>query len=118
MIFGKQLFLKKLPSCFLFSKDDMEFIPSWMQVCGLPADCWTTSVLSKIASAVGKPIHTDVLTITKRGANYARVLIEIDAEKPRILDYVVKFPNEKKLRSRSSMRLKQNSVISANLWDI
>lgn len=96
MIFGNQLFLKKLPRCFLFSKEDMDFILSWVQIFGLPVDFWTTSVLSKIASVVGKPIHTDVLTITKRGANYARVLVEIDSKKPSILDYAVKFTNGKK----------------------
>lgn len=92
IISGRQLFLKQLPSCFLYSKEDMVFLPSWVQIYGLPADCWTVPALSKIASVVGKPIHTDQLTISKKGSTYARVLVEIDAKKTRIWDYPVILP--------------------------
>lgn len=97
MIMGRQLFLKKLTSCFLFSKEDMVSLPSWIQIHGLPANCWTTQALSRIASVVGKPIHTDKLAISKKGHNYARVPVELDAKKSRILDYSIKLPTGKQV---------------------
>lgn len=84
MLRGRQLFLKIMPSCLLFSKEDMIFLPSWVQIFGLPTDCWTTQALSKVASVVGKLLHTDMLTISKKGSKYARVLVELDAKKPRV----------------------------------
>lgn len=95
LISGRQLFLKKMPSCFLYSKDDMMTLPSWIQIFGLPADCWTVPALSKIASVVGKPIHTDQLTISKKGSTYARVLVEIDAKKDRVWECPVMLPTGK-----------------------
>lgn len=63
MILGRRLFLKALPSCFLYSKDEMMLLPTRVQIFGLPAECWTIKALSKIASTVGKPLHTDNMTI-------------------------------------------------------
>lgn len=68
MIQGRQLFLKALPSCFLYSKEEMMLLPALVQILGLPAECWTTKALSKIASIVGKPIPTDKMTISKKGS--------------------------------------------------
>lgn len=100
MIMGRQLCLKKLPSCFLFAKEDMEFLPSWIQIHGLPADCWTIPAMSKITSVIGKPIHTDKLTVSKKGSTYARVLVEIDMKKPRIWEYHVDLPTGKVIQIR------------------
>lgn len=80
MILGKQLFLKALPSCFLYSKDEMMLLPSWVQIMGLLAECWTNKALSKISSIVGKPLYTDMMTIMKKGTNYARVLVELNVK--------------------------------------
>lgn len=105
MILGRQLFLKELPSCFLFGKDDMMVLPSWIQIHGLPAECWATQALSKISSVVGKPIHTDKLTSSKKSANYARVLVEIDAKKQRILEKSVVLPNGKQILVKFTYKL-------------
>lgn len=93
LIHGRQLFIKLLPAYFLYKKEDMLLLPSWVQILGLPAECWTTLALSKIASMVGKPIQTDKMTITKQGSSYARVLVELDAQKPRIWEQTVVLPN-------------------------
>lgn len=53
MILGRRLFLQELPSCFLYSKAEMMLLPTWVQIFGLPAECWTIKALSKIASIVG-----------------------------------------------------------------
>lgn len=93
LILGRRLFLKTLPSCFLYSKDETMLLPSWVQIFGFPAECWTTKALSKISSTVGKPLHTDNMTISKKGASYARVLVELDAKQDRVWEQVVVLPN-------------------------
>ncbi|XP_073151836.1 uncharacterized protein [Henckelia pumila] len=93
LVFGRHLFLKELPPCFLFRVEDMLMLPSWVQIHGLPADCWTTKSLSKIASVLGKPIHTDILTMSKGKSLFARVLVEMDSSKPRIYEYPIMLPN-------------------------
>lgn len=93
MIQGRHLFIKTLPSCFLYSQEDTRLLPAWVQVLGLPAECSTTKALSKIASLVGKPIQSDMMTMSKKGPHYARVLVELDAKKPRLREQVVVLPN-------------------------
>lgn len=41
----------------------------------------------------GQPLHTDNLTITKKGAQYARVLVELDAKQARVWEQMVGLPN-------------------------
>lgn len=93
MILGRQLFLKALPPCFLYSKDEMMLLPSWVQIWGLPAKCWTTKALSKIASMVGKPLYTDMMTSSKKENKYARLLEELDAKQLRVWEKLVILPN-------------------------
>ena len=50
-----------------------------MKFYGIPLEYWTPSGLSYIASAVGRPLHTDSLTATKNRIRFARVCAEIDA---------------------------------------
>lgn len=57
------------------------------------AECWTTKALIKIASSVGKPLYTDMMTISKKGTNYANELVELDAMKQRVWEQVVVLPN-------------------------
>lgn len=43
---------------------------------------WSAKALSKVASAIGKPIHTDNYTANMDRISYARVLIEVDVSQP------------------------------------
>lgn len=94
LILGRHLVLKALPSCFLFKAEDMNYIPTSVKVFGLPAECWTKKVLSRLASVIGKPIYTDKLTQSKQRTTSARILIEVDATKPRVDELNVKLPTK------------------------
>jgi len=54
-------------------------IPAWVKLHKLPLECWTASGFSRIASTIGRPIHVDQATATKKRLDYARVCIEISA---------------------------------------
>lgn len=82
MIFGRPLMLRSMPICFAFDDSELLIMPLWITLPGLPLECWNATILSKIASQVGKPITTDELTETKQRVSYARVLVEVDVSKP------------------------------------
>ncbi|XP_073046253.1 uncharacterized protein [Primulina eburnea] len=92
MVFGYHLFLKEMPRCFRFREDDMNSFPAWVQIHGLPPDCWNYKILSKLASKIGNPIHMDMLTHDRKRVKYARVLVEIDTSKPKIAELNVRLP--------------------------
>ncbi|XP_073036527.1 uncharacterized protein [Primulina eburnea] len=92
LVFGFHLFLKEMPRCFRFREEDMNSIPAWVQIHGLPPDCWNFNILSKLASRVGKPIHMDMLTHDRKRFEFARVLIEVETTKQKTTDIVVKLP--------------------------
>lgn len=54
-------------------------IPAWVKLHKLPLECWTEAAFSRIASSIGRPIHVDHATATKRRMDYARVCVEISA---------------------------------------
>ncbi|XP_075475225.1 uncharacterized protein LOC142505973 [Primulina tabacum] len=92
LVFGFHLFLKEMPRCFRFREEDMNTIPSWAQIHGLPPDCWNFNILSKLASRVGNPIHMDMLTHDRKRVKYARVLVEVDTTKQKMTDISVVLP--------------------------
>ncbi|XP_073291645.1 uncharacterized protein [Primulina huaijiensis] len=92
MVYGFHLFLKEMPDCFRFREEDMNSIPTWVQIHGLPPVCWNFKVLSKLASRVGNPIHMDMLTHERKRMKFARVLIEVENSKPRVTEMAVELP--------------------------
>jgi hypothetical protein len=44
----------------------------------LPLQCWSPLCLSKLASVLRKPVHSDTPTASMTRLSYARVLVEID----------------------------------------
>jgi len=90
--YGSNLMLKILPSCFRFEGVDISSVPIWIQLPGLPLDCWNARALSKIVSKVGKPITTDKLTRTKERLSFARVLVEVDVSTEVVTDVEIRLP--------------------------
>jgi len=90
--YGSNLMLKILPSCFRFEGVDISSVPIWIQLPGLPLDCWNARALSKIVSKVGKPITTDKMTRTKERLSFARVLVEVDLSSEVVSDVEIRLP--------------------------
>lgn len=93
LIFGRPLMLKCMPSCFEFDDHELLNLPIWITLPGLPLECWNATVLSKIASRIGKPITTDEMTELKKRVSYARVLVEVDVSKPLTKTVPMTMPN-------------------------
>ena len=91
-IYGRSLMLKNMPRCFRFGGEEFATVPVWVQLPGLPLDCWNARALSKIASRIGKPITTDKMTFTKERLSFARVMVEVDASKELISSVEIKLP--------------------------
>ncbi|KAG6534241.1 hypothetical protein ZIOFF_008127 [Zingiber officinale] len=74
--YGIPIFLKLMPSCFLFNVDG-HFIPMWIQIHDLSLDCWSSKVLSLIGMEIGNPLYTDQMTRTRDRLEYARLMMGI-----------------------------------------
>ncbi|XP_075507580.1 uncharacterized protein LOC142544415 [Primulina tabacum] len=94
MVYEYHLFLKEMPRCFRFRDEDMNSMPLWVQIHVLPPDCWNFNILSKLACRLGNPIHMDMLTHDRKRIKYARVLIEMEASKPKLLELEIELPFE------------------------
>ncbi|XP_058783726.1 uncharacterized protein LOC131658451 [Vicia villosa] len=81
-IYGKPLFLKYWSIDFELKDDLLRVLPLWITLPNLPLHLWGEKSLSKIASAVGRPIMTDECTARKLRISYARVLVEVDITQP------------------------------------
>eukprot|EP00258_Populus_trichocarpa_P031986 XP_024448005.1 uncharacterized protein LOC18109494 isoform X1 [Populus trichocarpa] len=77
-VFGQPLILKIMPEFFDFATSEMVRMPVWVRFPNLPLQCWSPLCLSKLASVIGKPVHSDTSTNSMTRLSYARVLIEID----------------------------------------
>nr|TKR85168.1 hypothetical protein D5086_0000250210 [Populus alba] len=78
LVFGRPLILRAMPEYFDFSSSDMYTIPVWVKFPNLPLKCWSIKCLSKIASVLGKPVQSDMLTSSMARLSYARVLVEVN----------------------------------------
>ena len=76
---GRPLILKNWHPELTLSKEDHSSIPLWIKIFNVPLQFWTDEGLSHISSAVGRPIHVDSLTSSKRRLNFARICVEVSA---------------------------------------
>jgi hypothetical protein len=63
---------------FSLKRDLLRTLPIWVKLPQLPLHLWGIQSLSKIGSAIGKPLVTDECTAHKLRVSYARMLVEID----------------------------------------
>ncbi|KAH9614827.1 hypothetical protein KSS87_007638 [Heliosperma pusillum] len=77
------IIMKQWTPDFSFQKEEFfRVIPLWVQLPNLPLNCWGMDSLSRICSAIGKPIYADECTWLQSKIAYARVLIDTDVAKP------------------------------------
>ncbi|KAH0714846.1 hypothetical protein KY284_007751 [Solanum tuberosum] len=60
----------------------LRMIPLWVEFPNLSLHYWGLAALSKIGSALGKPMYADECTSRLGRISYAKVLIEMDVTKP------------------------------------
>ncbi|GAV72801.1 Exo_endo_phos domain-containing protein/DUF4283 domain-containing protein, partial [Cephalotus follicularis] len=64
------------PICSGFDK-----IPVWVKLMNIPMEYWTVQGLSRLASVLGTPLHMDPATEGKQLISFARICVEMKADK-------------------------------------
>lgn len=82
MFGGKSIVLQQWHLHFVFDKNRISKLPVWIRLHGLPFSLWSRKGLSVVASRVGRPLSCDEATYCCTRLDYARVCVEVDAEKP------------------------------------
>ncbi len=90
---NRPLVLKGWHSNLTLSKEDLNKIPLWVKLYHVPMAFWTKTGLSYVASAVGRPLHTDKLTAIKKRISYARVCVEVEASEELVKDFDLQCEN-------------------------
>ena len=78
---AKPIILRKWEPHMSIEKDRISRIPIWVHFFNVPLEYWNQEGLSYIASMIGKPLHVDKMTVTRRQIIYARICIEVTASK-------------------------------------
>src|ERR1044071_7362550 len=66
-------------------------VPLWVRLLGLAKPYWTTDVLGRVASHVGKPLYTDPVRESRLRGAYARVLVEVNFAEPLVRSVNLRF---------------------------
>lgn len=75
---NSSLILKEWSPDFHDTLDSIKIVPVWIIFPDLDPCFWSVRALSKIASAIGKPLYADPYTTDKSRISFARVLIDLD----------------------------------------
>ncbi|BFG40751.1 hypothetical protein CerSpe_270250 [Prunus speciosa] len=78
-IYEKTLILKRWKSGMVLSKASHSSVPIWVKPFNVPFEYWNAEGFSHVASVIGRQVHVDSLTESRKKVYYARVCMEIDA---------------------------------------
>ena len=79
---GRSIVLQPWIPGFKFEKSKISTIPIWVRLSNIPVELWTKEGLSWITSALGRPLHLELLTEHIEVVKYARVQVEMDRNSP------------------------------------
>ncbi|KAK1307315.1 hypothetical protein QJS10_CPA10g01534 [Acorus calamus] len=77
---GRPIVLRRWNRGMRLEIERLETIPLWIRFPALPLHMWGTRLISKLASAVGKPLYMDTATASRSRVDFARVCVEISAQ--------------------------------------
>ncbi|XP_077246059.1 uncharacterized protein LOC143885903 [Tasmannia lanceolata] len=78
---GRPLILQKWAPCCSLEKRKLSSIPLWIKLPGLHLKFWSKTGLSKITSSIEKPLYMDSQIASGTRLGFARVCIEVEADK-------------------------------------
>ncbi|XP_019259330.1 PREDICTED: uncharacterized protein LOC109237473 [Nicotiana attenuata] len=96
---SRPMVLKDWDPNFQMKDESMRIVPIWINLPGLPIQCWAEENLGRIASLLGKPICTDRLTAECERVAYARVLVDMDITQPFPDEICVETPDRSWMQS-------------------
>lgn len=84
---GRLVCLSRWRQGMVLQKATHNVVPVWAKFYNVPLEHWNPEGFSHIASAVGKPLHVDSLTYSKKRIYYMRMCIEVNAAEPIIDEF-------------------------------
>nr|XP_016439874.1 PREDICTED: uncharacterized protein LOC107765715 [Nicotiana tabacum] len=96
------MILKQWTLEFDLTTEFLTEIRLWITLPNLPMSCWGNKALSKIASAIGKPLFADECTSNQMRISYARILVEANVTK--------KLPTELTLQDPYGRMFQQQAI--------
>ena len=97
--------MKKWTRGLKLTKDSLDRIPIWVHFHNIPLEFWSEEGLSRIASAVGKPLYGDAATESCSRINFAKICVEVQADQKLIDSCDILFPDEQGRPSSCSIRV-------------
>ncbi|GJV50140.1 zinc finger, CCHC-type containing protein [Tanacetum coccineum] len=96
MVKNKPMFVQKWNSEIGMEKMEPKRLSVWVKIVNVPLEAWSVDGISALASSLGKPMLMDTMTATMchKGVGnfkYARVLMEMDAEKEFKKEIVIQY---------------------------
>ena len=77
---AKPLIVKPWTSDSSLEREGLQVVPVWVKFPNLKLHLWSQNMLSRIASLIGKPLFTDMMTAHRSILTYARVCVEISID--------------------------------------
>ncbi|VFQ98263.1 unnamed protein product [Cuscuta campestris] len=87
--YGKEFRLKIPSHGFMFDFAEFTTLPVWVQLHNVPMQLWSEEGIGMLASKVGKPLRTDLVTKQHSKGGFCRVLIEVDFSKQPVTQFEV-----------------------------
>ncbi|VFQ98411.1 unnamed protein product, partial [Cuscuta campestris] len=87
--YGKELRLKIPSHGFMFDFAEFTTLPVWVQLHNVPLQLWSEEGIGMLASKVGKPLRTDLVTKQQGKGGFCRVLVEVDFSKQPVTHFEV-----------------------------
>ncbi|KAK9716199.1 hypothetical protein RND81_06G217600 [Saponaria officinalis] len=85
---ANSIIFKQWTPTFSAEMDRISVVPVWVLFPGLDPYMWFDTVLSKLASKIGKPLFADKNTTNKARLSFARVMVEVDVSAP-LIDHIL-----------------------------
>ncbi|VFQ95756.1 unnamed protein product [Cuscuta campestris] len=79
--YGKEFRLKIPSHGFMFDFAEFTTLSVWVQLHNVPLQLWSEEGIGMLASKVGKPLRTDLVTKQQGKGGFCRVLVEVDISK-------------------------------------
>ncbi|XP_043725540.1 uncharacterized protein LOC122672107 [Telopea speciosissima] len=80
MVSSKPIFLRQWSPYVLLHKVDLNSIPLWVTLPGLPLHYWSQECLSRIGSVIGYPLYIDARTLKMDRLSFARIYVDVSAD--------------------------------------
>ncbi|GKE58003.1 ATPase, F1/V1/A1 complex, alpha/beta subunit, partial [Tanacetum coccineum] len=117
MVSNKPHMAQKWDPSVIIDRREPKVMPCWIKLYNVPLETWIVKGISAIASGLGKPLIVDKTTtrMCKDGTGnigYARVLVEINADKEfkENIEICYKSDNQKTNCSKFELTVKTNST--------